>query len=49
MTLKQADRIARALGLVRGRGLYNGDVFWIRPGHPAIVTRARLAELAEGN
>lgn len=47
MTLKQANRIARTLGLVRGRGTYNGAPFWRRPNDPAIITRARLAELWE--
>jgi hypothetical protein len=49
MTLKQADRIARQLGLVRGRGTYNGAAFWVRPGHPAIITRARLVEIVAGD
>ena len=45
-TLREADKIARGLGLVRGAGKYNGAAFWVRPGSPAIITRARLAELA---
>ncbi|WP_280192139.1 hypothetical protein [Delftia sp. PS-11] len=45
-TLRDADKIAKGLGLVRGKGSYNGEAFWVRPGHPAIITRARLAELA---
>lgn len=49
MTLKQADRIARRLGLVRGRGTYLGAPFWVRPGHPAIITRARLVEIVNGD
>jgi hypothetical protein len=48
MTLKQADRIARQLGLVRGRGTYNGAAFWVRPGRPAIITRACLVEIVNG-
>ena len=45
-TLRDADKIARDLGLVRGAGKYNGQAFWVYPGNPAIITRARLAELA---
>jgi len=45
-TLKQADKIARTLGLVRGKGTYNGAVFWVKPGSSEIITRHRLAELA---
>lgn len=45
-TLREADKIAHGLGLVRGTGTYNGAAYWVRPGNPAIVTRARLAELA---
>ena len=46
LTLKEADRLAKQLGLKRGRGTYNGAPFWVRPGHPAIITRWRLLELA---
>ena len=45
-TLREADKIAKGLGLVRGKGTYNGAAFWVRPGYPAIITRTRLAELA---
>ena len=45
-TLKEADKIAKSLGLVRGAGKYNGEAFWVRPGNPAIITRNRLADLA---
>ena len=45
-TLKEADKIAKSLGLARGAGKYNGEAFWVRPGNPAIITRNRLAELA---
>lgn len=45
-TLREADKIAASLGLVRGAGKHNGEDFWVRPGNPAIITRARLAELA---
>lgn len=45
-TLKEADKIAKGLGLVRGKGTYNGNAFWVRPGEAAIITRDRLAELA---
>jgi hypothetical protein len=48
MTLKQADKAARELGLIRGKGTYNGAAFWVRPGHPAIITRARLVEIVNG-
>lgn len=45
-TLREANKIAANLGLVRGKGTYNGDAFWTRPGSSAIITRNRLAELA---
>ena len=45
-TLREADKIAKRLGLIRGTGKYNGQAFWVRPGEPVIITRARLAELA---
>lgn len=45
-TLKEADKIAKSLGLVRGAGKHHGEAFWVRPGNPAIITRNRLAELA---
>ncbi len=45
-TLREANKIAASLGMVRGAGTYNGAAYWVRPGNPAIITRARLAELA---
>jgi hypothetical protein len=45
-TLREANKIAVAMGLVRGKGSYNGAAFWVRPGSDAIITRDRLAELA---
>ena len=45
-SLRAADKIAKSLGLVRGKGTYNGQAFWVRPGNPAIITRERLAEMA---
>lgn len=45
-TLKQANQIAKNLGLVKGSGKYNGETFWVRPGSAQIITRHRLAELA---
>lgn len=44
-TAREADKIAKALGLVRGRGTYNGAAYW-KDAHGRIVTRDRLAELA---
>jgi len=46
LTLKQANELAKKLGFMRGRGTYNGDAYWLRPGNPAIITRNRLAALA---
>lgn len=47
MTLRDADRTARRMGLKRGRGTYNGVPYWVHPDRPhAIITRNRLAELA---
>ena len=45
-TLREANKIAHRLGLVRGKGKCNGAAYWVRPGNNAIITRARLAELA---
>ncbi|EPD44862.1 hypothetical protein HMPREF9701_00451 [Delftia acidovorans CCUG 274B] len=45
-TIREANKIAKGLGLVRGKGTFNGEVFWTRPGDSAIITRARLAEIA---
>ena len=45
-TLKQADKIAKEHGLVRGKGTYNGAAFWVRPNQHQIITRSRLAEIA---
>jgi len=45
-TLREANKIAASLGLIRGAGTYNGAAYWKRPGSNAIVTRERLAELA---
>lgn len=44
-TVRQADKIARELGLVRGAGTYNGAPYW-KDGNGQIVTRDRLAELS---
>ena len=45
-TLREANKIAASLGLIRGAGTYNGAAYWKRPGSNAIITRERLAELA---
>lgn len=44
MTTKQIAQIAKDLGLVRGKGTYNGAAYWVREGK--IVTAARVMELA---
>lgn len=44
-TVREADKIARVLGLVRGAGTYNGAPYW-KDANGQIVTRERLAELA---
>lgn len=46
ITIRAAEQIARRLGLVRGTGKYNGQIFWVRPGSSAIITRQRLMDLA---
>lgn len=46
INIRAAEKIARRLGLIRGAGKYNGQIFWVRPGTSAIITRERLAELA---
>jgi len=44
-TLRQADKIAKQLGLKRGPGTYNGGAYWKNTGGE-IVTRAFLETLA---
>lgn len=44
-TVREANKIAKSLGLVRGKGTYNGAVYW-KNSRGQIVTRDRLAELA---
>lgn len=44
-TLREADKIAARLGLVRGKGTYNGAAFW-KNAAGQLVTRERIAELA---
>lgn len=44
-TLREANKIAKELGLVRGKGTHNGAAFW-KNEYGQIVTRDRLAELA---
>ena len=44
-TVREADKIAKALGFTRGKGTYNGAPYWL-DSLGRIVTRDRLAELA---
>lgn len=44
-TLKEADKIAKELGYLRGKGTYNGQPYW-KNELGQIVTRDHLAELA---
>lgn len=44
-TLREANKIAKELGLTRGKGTYNGVAYW-KNENGQIVTRARLDELA---
>lgn len=44
-TLREANKIAKSLGLNRGKGTYNGAAYWLND-RGQIVTRERLAELA---
>lgn len=44
-TLREANKLAKELGLVRGAGTYNGSAYWMNA-LGQIVTRDRLAELA---
>ena len=45
MTLNQ---YAKSIGLLRGRGLYNGSAYWVRPVTFAIVTLTELKALMHG-
>lgn len=44
-TLREANKLAREMGFVRGKGTYNGQAYW-KNEEGQIVTRERLAELA---
>lgn len=44
-TVAEANKIAKGLGLTRGKGTYNGAAYWTNA-LGQIVTRERLAELA---
>lgn len=44
-TQREANKIAKELGLTRGKGTYNGASFW-KNDVGQIVTRDRLAEIA---
>lgn len=44
-TLREANKLAKSLGLKRGKGTYNGAAYWLNE-CGQIVTRNRLAELA---
>lgn len=44
-TIREANKIAKTLGLTRGKGTYNGAAYW-KNSYGQIVTRERLAELA---
>lgn len=44
-SIREANKIAKSLGLVRGKGTYNGAAYW-KNANGQIVTLDRLAELA---
>lgn len=46
MNTRQIAVIAKSLGLMRGKGTYNGQPFWVRPNSSAIITAERVLELA---
>lgn len=46
MNMTQIAKLAKELGLVRGKGTYNGQPFWTRPKSTAIITPNRVLELA---
>lgn len=46
MNVKRIATLAKTLGLIRGKGTYNGQPFWVRPGSSAIITAERVLELA---
>lgn len=45
-TVRGCDKLSKSLGLVRGKGTFNGAAYWKRPNSNAIITRNRLLELA---
>lgn len=46
MNVKRIATLAKSLGLMRGKGTYNGSAYWVRPGSSAIITPERVLELA---
>jgi hypothetical protein len=46
MNMTKIAKLAKEMGLKVGRGTYNGQKFWVRPGSGAIITADRVLELA---
>jgi hypothetical protein len=44
-TIKSLTEQAKKLGIVRARGMYNGEAFWRYRGMETIITRNRLLEI----
>jgi hypothetical protein len=44
-TIKSLTEEAKKLGIVRARGMYNGEPFWRYRGMETIITRNRLLEI----
>ena len=46
MNTRQIAKLAKDMGLIVGRGTYNGAKFWTRPGSNAIITANDVIERA---
>ena len=44
-TIKQITKEAKQIGIVRGKGTYNGGAYWKYSNSNAIITYARLLEI----
>lgn len=46
MNMKYISKLAREMGLILGKGLYNGQPYWIRAGSTVIITPMRVMQMA---
>lgn len=44
--IAEIKKLAKTLGLIRGKGTYNGAAYWTRPSSSAILTAEDVLDLA---